>query len=1142
MTRVYVSSTFVDLQPFRESVRALIQTMGLIDVSMETYVAEDQRPLDKCLNDVRTCDLYLGIVAWRYGYIPTGEHCSITELECRAAGAVRIERLIFMLDAATSWPPGYMDSHSGDGESGNRIRAFRCELENACLVSYFSTPENLATRVASAIHAWQERSRHATDQRSFILDASTRNYLSSIIEEGGKIQPYYVQLSGSSKQVLATPPTEWPSEMIPTAFAVVSERYRNTEITDAIEGTMEDVAARISRFVLLGEPGGGKSTSLKALRLAMAGEALKDPSTRIPVLINLAEWPSTVSDLRSLLVYECHAQGIPLPPMNRLLLLFDGLDEMGASGYEEKAAAIDHWLKRNPELPVIFASRERHYREHNALPLATVTIHELDDDRVREFTNKYLGLAEAALLRQEIEESYPNARVFSDFVELARNPFLLSLICFVYTTNGRRLPQNRGQLFRLFVQTLHRREKERGNTRSINCDTLTLCLGRVAFGALQNRAASSMPLDWARKIITLSTDTTALWQLGAQSTLIRLTKGDRFLQFRHKMVQEYFAAEHLCRNLDDVETFFRPPAARPGYHPFEEVFYTLLGLGDAEEILTRVSTVDPALASRGLKSLGDNSSVRERIFGKITSELVNLLQHENADVRTDALVQLSEFGSAVIPTLKATLIGSSVGSVRRQCLAALWAISHPESIEAVVNALHDKQRWIRRDAQKLLSVLDEQKRCVIESLLHTTFKSYSQMEQKSTAMSLLGCLAPSEVILRKTICDLVGYDFGREITDRFTAPDARMVPLDATRTPDATGGDEGPRQLADMIRELGATSTARAGKLIKQIAAIGEEAVLPLIAALDSDNERIRRRAPRVLALLNDLRAVWPLVRLCEDSRPRVRAHAVRALGILQHASALDAAWKLSSDPFSWVRMEAVQVLCTLGDLELDELRETILSDPNSDIRIRGLYSLRNKKSTEAIELLQGFLRDPAPGIRALAAKIWAEWCPDSLSEIEGLIDDPFPHVREVAARVLIERDPALGPRLLRSPHHDVQAVSLSACFRAGILPKDHHTLNLLEPLLADPRAYVRGPALRTLGAVFGDDSLPAVMSYVTDESKDVRWAVIRVLEHSDSPEAIVGLQQLLTLDPLPEIRRAAATALDRFRQSTTTVASDPAG
>jgi len=57
---------------------------------MEGYAASEERPLDACLKDVKDRDIYVGMFAWRYGYIPPKEHgnaagLSITECEYRRA-------------------------------------------------------------------------------------------------------------------------------------------------------------------------------------------------------------------------------------------------------------------------------------------------------------------------------------------------------------------------------------------------------------------------------------------------------------------------------------------------------------------------------------------------------------------------------------------------------------------------------------------------------------------------------------------------------------------------------------------------------------------------------------------------------------------------------------------------------------------------------------------------------------------------------------------------------------------------------------------------------------------------------------------------------------------------------------------------
>ena len=74
---------------------------------MEDYVASDQRPLEECLEDVAKADVYVGIFAHRYGYIPEDnpESLSITELEYRHAVECGKPSLIFLLDKQAAWPP-----------------------------------------------------------------------------------------------------------------------------------------------------------------------------------------------------------------------------------------------------------------------------------------------------------------------------------------------------------------------------------------------------------------------------------------------------------------------------------------------------------------------------------------------------------------------------------------------------------------------------------------------------------------------------------------------------------------------------------------------------------------------------------------------------------------------------------------------------------------------------------------------------------------------------------------------------------------------------------------------------------------------------------------------------------------------------
>lgn len=152
--KIYISSTFSDLIDFRETVYHTLRQMEHDVVAMEDYVATDQRPLAKCVADVTACDVYVGIFAWRYGYIPADDNPlqkSITELEYLAAEKHKKPRLIFLLREDAEWPDAKRDAVTGDGENGARIAAFRRELGTDHLASFFRSPDELAKLVNIAV-------------------------------------------------------------------------------------------------------------------------------------------------------------------------------------------------------------------------------------------------------------------------------------------------------------------------------------------------------------------------------------------------------------------------------------------------------------------------------------------------------------------------------------------------------------------------------------------------------------------------------------------------------------------------------------------------------------------------------------------------------------------------------------------------------------------------------------------------------------------------------------------------------------------------------------------------------------------------------------------------------------------------------
>ncbi|MEO6202180.1 MAG: DUF4062 domain-containing protein [Nitrospirales bacterium] len=165
MATIYLSSTYEDLKDHRQVVFEALRKAGHQVIAMEDYVAADRRPVDKCLLDVEKADIYVGLFAFRYGYMPPEGHgnpknLSITELEFRQAEALHKPCLTFVVNDATAWPRSYDDARTAD-DKGERINTLRQYLLTEKLASAFSSPHELSTLVLAAI------AKHLEERKQF---------------------------------------------------------------------------------------------------------------------------------------------------------------------------------------------------------------------------------------------------------------------------------------------------------------------------------------------------------------------------------------------------------------------------------------------------------------------------------------------------------------------------------------------------------------------------------------------------------------------------------------------------------------------------------------------------------------------------------------------------------------------------------------------------------------------------------------------------------------------------------------------------------------------------------------------------------------------------------------------------------------
>ncbi|AUT66447.1 DUF4062 domain-containing protein [Paraburkholderia terrae] len=161
---IYVSSTFVDLKEHRGALKSALERAQYDVECMEKYPAFDERPLDKCLADVRRADVYVLVLAHRYGFRPrkdNPERKSITQLEYEEAGRQADKpRLVFTVDDDRPWSPKLIDR----GDDARDLQAFRAEVGDRHGVNRFSDPENLSNLVLQALHALDTTAHGAKDE------------------------------------------------------------------------------------------------------------------------------------------------------------------------------------------------------------------------------------------------------------------------------------------------------------------------------------------------------------------------------------------------------------------------------------------------------------------------------------------------------------------------------------------------------------------------------------------------------------------------------------------------------------------------------------------------------------------------------------------------------------------------------------------------------------------------------------------------------------------------------------------------------------------------------------------------------------------------------------------------------------------
>jgi hypothetical protein len=210
------------------------------------------------------------------------------------------------------------------------------------------------------------------------------------------------------------------------------------------------LADAIDRTVLLGDPGGGKSTACNVI--AWRAEGL------VPFVVVLRTFvddrQSVVDHIESRLSvhYQC-----PAPPhaveglllSGRAMVIFDGLDELiDTSKRSQVTDRVELFCTRYPLTRVLVTSRRVGYEEAALDPdvFEVYGLAEFSDDDVETYVTKWFmqvdGAGEDKARTLAVSFTQESAAV----PDLRRNPLMLSLMCIIYRGQNW-IPRNRPEMY-----------------------------------------------------------------------------------------------------------------------------------------------------------------------------------------------------------------------------------------------------------------------------------------------------------------------------------------------------------------------------------------------------------------------------------------------------------------------------------------------------------------------------------------------------------------------------------------------------------------------------------------------------------------------------------------------------------------------
>jgi hypothetical protein len=198
------------------------------------------------------------------------------------------------------------------------------------------------------------------------------------------------------------------------------------------------------RFVVVGNPGAGKSTFVRRLL---------HRAVSVPLLVQLKQHQRIDEDFVTIIARELRPLTQCVVPRQHVadlldageaMVIFDGLDEVGHIQARRSAvAAIEAFVSRFPLARIVVTCRQESYSvaRLNDTMFPVYRLPDFDPDQIERYARTWFALVYA----EGREEAF--LRDSEHLVDLRSNPLMLSLLCMLYQSEGY-IPENTPDVYR----------------------------------------------------------------------------------------------------------------------------------------------------------------------------------------------------------------------------------------------------------------------------------------------------------------------------------------------------------------------------------------------------------------------------------------------------------------------------------------------------------------------------------------------------------------------------------------------------------------------------------------------------------------------------------------------------------------------